>query len=203
MGQPDSMNLDDCGTAEWPLSANATLAALDQDSLGSLFALQGLNPSTFQGSSDSSNSSVPVLDGVDVSAVLRALGRLACVSQLCCGLQVMPSSVVSISNGSGSSTEPPVLASDGPAQNMSAEANVTQVGTLWQQRLCHKHCAKHQAQALGLYSLLQCVILCLHVPVGTVPSLELAPLLVPLLVPLARTETWCHLALPIDQIGTC
>lgn len=130
MGQLDSMNLDDCGTAEWSLSANGTLAALDQDSLGSLFALQGLNLSSFQGSSNSSSSSsVSVLDGVNVSAVLTALRRLACVSQLCCGLQVMPSSVVSLSNGSGNSTEPPVLAADGPAQNMSGDANTTQVGT--------------------------------------------------------------------------
>jgi hypothetical protein len=131
MGQPGNMNLDDCGTAEWPLSANGTLAALDQDSLGSLFALQGLNPSSLQGSRDSSNSSsVSVLGGVNVSAVLAALGRLAYVSQLCCGLQVMPSSVDSISNGSVNSTEPPVLAADGPAQHVSGDANTTQVGGL-------------------------------------------------------------------------
>jgi hypothetical protein len=108
----NSIYFDDCGTADWPLDANGTLASLESNGSlvgwGSLTAWGGINST---GVSEK-----------DVGIVLAALRQLSCVSQLCCGLQVLPNSVVTVGNSSSdaaNSTEPPVIAMDGTAPNRS------------------------------------------------------------------------------------
>lgn len=126
---------DDCSTAEWPVGVDGLLlSALDQldgdDASGSLSSWRDLNINST--SSSVSNMSA-LASSVNVTAVLAALRQLSCVSQLCCGLQVVPSSVVSIGNSSSdasNSTEPRVVASDGPPEPAKAtDGNSTQVST--------------------------------------------------------------------------
>jgi hypothetical protein len=114
----EGLYLDDCGTVEWGLSANGTfLSAPGQESLGSLRSWEVLNL-TSSGNGPFWNQSV------DVGAMLAAVWQLSCVSQLCCGLQVLPSSVVNLTDAANG-TEPPVLAADGPTPAISLSNNTT------------------------------------------------------------------------------
>jgi hypothetical protein len=116
----EGLYLDDCGTVEWGLSANGTLlSAPGQESLGSLGSWEVLNL-TSSGSGAFWNQSV------DVGAMLAAVWQLSCVSQLCCGLQVLPSSVVNLTDAANS-TEPPVLATDGPTPAKSVSNSTPSV----------------------------------------------------------------------------
>lgn len=120
----DSLYLEDCGTADWPLNANGTLAGLDS----TISMLGWGNLTESGGKADSKNASA--LTAGQMAGMIAALRQLSCVSQLCCGLQVVPNSVVSI-NGStdvSNSTEPPVVASEGPTPNRSTGGNASQVG---------------------------------------------------------------------------
>lgn len=114
-------SFQDCGTSEWALDANGTLAGLD-------FGLDSWANSSAGATRDRNTST---LGEPGVTEVLAALRQLSCMSQLCCGLQVMPGSVVTISNsssGTGNSTEPVVLAADGPGPDRSTTgSNTSQV----------------------------------------------------------------------------
>lgn len=135
----DSLYFDDCGTADWPLNANGTLAGLD----GATSMMGWGNLTESGGKADSKNRSA--LTAGQVAGMIAALRQLSCVSQLCCGLQVVPNSVVSI-NGStdvSNSTEPPVVASEGPTPNRSTGGNASQVGAtvaaLFRCPSCYRH----------------------------------------------------------------
>lgn len=116
-------SFEDCGTSEWALDANGTLAGLD-------FGLD-----SWANSSAGGDRGASALGEPGVTEVLAALRQLSCMSQLCCGLQVMPGSVVTISNsssGAGNSTEPVVLAADGPGPDWSMTGgNTSQVRDGW------------------------------------------------------------------------
>lgn len=141
-----AFTMEDCGTADWPLDDIGLLAGLLDDSSSSNSSSNS-SPLSWAGlanssslSDSNSNSSTDELSTVNIVAFLAAVRQLSCVSQLCCGLQVVPSSVVSITNSSNSSadasnssTDPAVAAADGPPESLNASgSNTTQVGfCLW------------------------------------------------------------------------
>lgn len=120
----NSLYFDDCGTADWPIDANGTLGSLGSN--GSFMGLLNRTANVALGGGNATGVSEK-----DFGVVVAALRQLSCVSQLCCGLQVVPNSVVTVGNSSSdaaNSTEPPVVATDGPAPDRSTSGNASQVG---------------------------------------------------------------------------
>jgi len=109
----DSLALEDCGSAEWPVEATGLLAQLEPGANTS--STVTWSDLSIRGNSKGGRNSSG-LEAVNVTAVLAALRQLSCVSQLCCGLQIVPNSVVSTNSSSDTvnGTEPQVKAMDGP-----------------------------------------------------------------------------------------
>lgn len=121
-GVADSLVLEDCGSAEWPVEATGLLAQLEPGAnISNTVTWSDLS---IRGNSKGGRNSSG-LEAVNVTAVLAALRQLSCVSQLCCGLQIVPNSVVSTNSSSDTvnGTEPQVGAMDGPGAETLAEVS--------------------------------------------------------------------------------
>jgi hypothetical protein len=135
-----SWRLDDCAAAEWPLTPHgsafaapaelnlSSIAARRGDASGS--AASGANSSALWASIDAelsaqlgnaSGDSSSASFQPDAAAAVAALQQLACVSALCCGLQVAPSSAgAGANNTNGSSSSSNMTTGGGAAGGVGA-----------------------------------------------------------------------------------